>query len=235
VETLARAVHYAHQRGILHRDLKPANVLLTTDGVPKISDFGLAKLTVGGGVGQTQSGTILGTPGYMAPEQTRGQTKDVGPAVDVYALGAILYETLTGRPPFRAETPLETMWQVQTQVPVSVVRLQPNVPRDLNTICMKCLQREPRKRYASAEALADDLRRLLGGEPILARPIRSWERAMKWARRRPAAAGLIGVTAAGILLLFAGQIWHGTKLEHACASKPRTSATPCSSMHTPRT
>jgi WD40 repeat protein len=214
VETLARAVHYAHQRGILHRDLKPANVLLTAEGLPKIADFGLAKLTVGG-AGETQSGTVLGTPSYIAPEQARGQIKDLGPAVDVYSLGAILYETLTGRPPFRAETPLETLRQVQADEPVSVVRLQPKVPRDLNTICLKCLQKEPRKRYPSAEALAEDLQRFIAAEPIRARPATAWERGIKWARRRPTAAALVAVSVVALLGLLGGMLWHNAQLDAA--------------------
>jgi WD40 repeat protein/serine/threonine protein kinase len=216
VESLARAVHYAHQRGILHRDLKPANVLLTAEGLPKIADFGLAKLTVGGG-SETQSGTVLGTPSYIAPEQARGQTKGLGPAVDVYSLGAILYETLTGRPPFRAETPLETIRQVEAEEPVSVVRLQPKVPRDLNTICLKCLQKEPHKRYASALELADDLRRFLAGEPIRARPGSAWERGVKWARRRPAVAASAVVSIVALLSLLAGTLWHNAQLDAANA------------------
>jgi WD40 repeat protein len=212
VETLAQAVHYAHERGIVHRDLKPANVLLTTDGMPKITDFGLAKLLIGAGVEQTQSGAVVGTASYMAPEQAGGKTKNIGPAADVYALGAILYETLTGRPPFRADTPLETLFQVQSQDPVSVVRLQPNVPRDLNTICLKCLQKESYKRYPSALALAEDLRRFLAGEPIEARPIRLWERGVKWAKRRPALAGLVGVTIVAFLTLLVGGAWFTLEL-----------------------
>jgi serine/threonine protein kinase len=211
VESLARAVHYAHQHGILHRDLKPANVLLTAEGLPKIADFGLAKLTAAD-AGQTQSGTVLGTPSYIAPEQARGQIKDLGSAVDIYSLGAILYETLTGRPPFRAETPLETMRQVQAEEPVSVIRLQPKAPRDLNTICMKCLQKEPHKRYSSAEALADDLRRFRAGEPIQAQPVRVLERSVKWAKRRPTLAALVAVSVVAVLGLFGGTLWHNAKL-----------------------
>jgi WD40 repeat protein/tRNA A-37 threonylcarbamoyl transferase component Bud32 len=211
VESLARAVHYAHERGILHRDLKPANVLLTAEGMPKVADFGLAKLTAGG-ASETQSGTVLGTPSYIAPEQARGQTRDLGPAVDVYSLGAILYETLTGRPPFRAESPLETLRQVQVEEPVAVVRLQPKVPRDLNTICLKCLEKDPRKRYPSAEALADDLGRFLAGEPIRARPAGTWERAVRWARRRPTAAALVAVSVVAFLSLLGGMLWHNAQL-----------------------
>jgi hypothetical protein len=206
VEALARAMHYAHQRGIVHRDLKPANVLLTADATPKIADFGLAKLLVGGEV-QTQSGAILGTPSYMAPEQAEGKGKDIGPAVDVYALGALLYELLTGRPPFRGETPLETVQQVKAEEPLPPSRLQPKVPRDLTTICLKCLQKEPRQRYASAEALAEDLRRFLHQEPILARPVYRAERLWRWCRRNPVTASLT----AAVAFLFVGLLVLGLR------------------------
>jgi WD40 repeat protein len=210
LEMLARAIHYAHERGVVHRDLTPSNVLMMADGTPKITDFGLAKILLGEPgvttpVGQTQSGAILGTPSYMPPEQAAGRTKEIGPAGDVYALGAILYEMLTGRPPFRAETPLETLRQVLSEEPVPPSRLQPHLPRDLVTICLKCLQKEPRKRYGSANALARDLGQFLAGQPIQARPIRAWERAVKWAKRRPAVAALlglvVGVTALGFGLV----------------------------------
>ena len=158
VRTLAGAVQHAHEHGIIHRDLKPANVLLAEHDTLKVSDFGLAK-QLDASVAQSQSGSIVGTPSYMAPEQTAGRSKQIGPATDVYALGAILYEVLTGRPPFRAATPLETLEQVRSQEPVAVRQLQPSVPKDLETICRKCLQKEPAKRYASAAALADDLQR----------------------------------------------------------------------------
>ena len=196
VETLARAMDYVHQRGVVHRDLKPANVLLTAEGVPKITDFGLAKWLDTPSGQQTQSGAVLGTPSYMAPEQARGQARLVGPATDVYALGAILYEMLTGRPPFHAATSQETVQQLLTEEPLPPSRLQPRVPRDLETICLKCLQKEPARRYAGAGALADDLRCFLDRKPIRARPTPSWERVAKWTRRRPAVAMLIGVSVA---------------------------------------
>ena len=175
-------------------------MLLTVDGVPKITDFGLAKwLDVPSG--HTRSGVILGTPGYMAPEQARGQTSLVGPATDVYALGAILYEMLTGRPPFHAATTQETVQQLLTEDPVPPSRLQPRVSRDLETICLKCLQKEPGRRYAGAGALADDLRCFLSGRPILARPTPSWERVAKWTKRRPALAVLIGFSVVATVAL----------------------------------
>jgi serine/threonine protein kinase len=178
VERLARAMAVAHQKGVIHRDLKPANVLLTEDGTPKITDFGLAKrLDV---AGQTASGAVMGTPSYMAPEQAGGQSGTVGAAADVYALGAILYELLTGRPPFKAATPLDTLLQVISDEPVPVRQLQPKMPRDVATICHHCLHKEPAKRYASAAALAEDLRRFQAGEPIQVRPVGRVERVRKW-------------------------------------------------------
>jgi WD40 repeat protein/serine/threonine protein kinase len=224
VEILARATHAAHLRGIVHRDLKPANILLaqtndegpeaadegkTKDGergpgenpsgltfpfaAPKITDFGLAKLLTGTDSNPTRTGEVMGTPSYMAPEQTDGRS--IGPAADVYALGAILYELLTGRPPFKAATTVETVMQVRSDEPVPPSRLQPRTPRDLETICLKCLEKTPAKRYGSAADLAEDLRRFLGGEAIRARPARIWEKGWLWARRRPVRASLLGASA----------------------------------------
>jgi WD40 repeat protein len=196
VEALARAMHLAHSRNIVHRDLKPANVLLAGDGTPKVTDFGLAK-RLDTDSGHTVAGSILGTPAYMAPEQAEGDTLAVGPAADVYALGAILFECLTGRPPFRGKTTFETLHLVRTEE----AGFPPDargVPRDVATVCLKCLRKEPEHRYGSAEALADDLRRWRAGEPVLARPAGRGERAAKWARRNPAVAALLFVAAAAV-------------------------------------
>jgi Protein kinase domain len=191
VEVLARAVHYVHQQGVVHRDLKPGNVLLAGGQTPKVMDFGLAR-QVDVGPGHTQTGMVLGTPAYMAPEQARGEGKRVGPPADVWALGAVLYDLLTGRPPFLGETTFDTLQRVVHEDPVPVRQLQPKVPRDLETICLKCLQKEPNKRYGSAAVLADDLRRVQKGQPIAARPVGALERAGKLVRRHPAVAALIG-------------------------------------------
>jgi hypothetical protein len=202
VETLARAIHAAHQHGVVHRDLKPANVLLTADGTPKVADFGLARC-LDAGSGPTPVGAVLGTPGYMAPEQAAGKPGSVGPATDVYALGAILYELLAGRPPFRGETPLETIRQVVRDEPVPPRRLSRRVPRDLEAVCLRCLRKEPAERYATAEALAEELRRYLSGEPVLTRPAGVVRRAARWVGRHRAMAALTGAVLAAVLLPFA--------------------------------
>jgi WD40 repeat protein len=205
VETLARAVHAAHQKGVIHRDLKPANVLLAEDGSPRITDFGLAKAFEPGSDhapgGITATNAIMGTPSYMAPEQAAGLTRELGPSCDVYALGAIFYECLTGRPPFRAATPMDTLLQVMNEEPVAPSRLNPAVPRDLETIALKCLAKVPAKRYASAEELADDVARWRKGEPIHARPLGRVERAVRWVRRHRLATAVMVQTAALIVAL----------------------------------
>jgi WD40 repeat protein len=214
VETLAHAMQAAHQAKVVHRDLKPANVLLAADGQAKITDFGLAKKL--DEQGQTQSGSVLGTPSYMAPEQAGGKVHEIGPATDVYALGAILYELLTGRPPFRGATLLDTLRQVQDIEPVPPRRMQPRTPRDLETICLKCLYKEPHKRYSSAEALAEDLRRFQTGEPVQARPVGWPERTIRWTRRHPAVAILFVAIFLIVLAVPLALLGHSMQLqEHA--------------------
>jgi serine/threonine-protein kinase len=203
VGTLARAVASAHRVGVVHRDLKPANVLLDADGTPYVTDFGLAKRT-GADDGLTKTGAILGTPGYMAPEQARGD-KDVGPAADVYALGAILYELLTGRPPFGGPTPLDTILEVLEREPAHPRSVFPAADPDLGLIALKCLAKDPGRRYPSAAALAADLDRWRAGEPITARRPRWPQRVLGWARREPGLAcrlSLIGIVAAVVHLKY---------------------------------
>jgi eukaryotic-like serine/threonine-protein kinase len=204
IATLGHAVQHAHDRGILHRDLKPSNVLLqATAGsdpaatdlavlVPRVTDFGLAKLKQDDG-DLTRSGAPIGSPPYMAPEQAAGRLRDLGPATDVYALGATLYEVITGRTPFRGETPTETIRQVIDDEPIAPRVLRPDIPRDLETVCLRCLNKDIARRYHSAAALAEDLERLLAGQPIHARPASLLERALKWSRRRPAHAALVAL------------------------------------------
>jgi serine/threonine protein kinase/tetratricopeptide (TPR) repeat protein len=244
IAILAAAVQHAHERGVLHRDLKPANILLAdvrgegsgvregarkgsrvesaplsqipdslTPFLPKITDFGLAKC-VEVEQGQTRTDAILGTPSYMAPEQAAGRRKNVGPATDVYALGAILYELLTGRPPFHAETPMETLWEVQWHDPLPPSRLRARIPRDLETICLQCLHKEPHRRYASAALLAEDLRLFLAGKTIRARPVGWIEFFGRWCRRRPAVVGLLGAVTALLVVLITGGLVAAWLLRH---------------------
>ena len=214
---LARALQYAHEKGIIHRDLKPGNVLVAADGTLKISDFGLAK-RLDDDSGRTRSGAIIGTPSYMAPEQAFGNIKALGPLVDVYALGAVLYAILTGRPPFRGTTHWETVEQVRTQEPVSPRRLQPRIPRDIETICLKCLQKDPPQRFSSAIDLAADLERFIDGRPIRSRPVPMWERAYRWAHRQPVQAALAVTVLLAVLGITMGAVFYGLyKGQHATA------------------
>jgi serine/threonine-protein kinase len=245
VETLAEAIHYAHQQGVIHRDLKPANILLqrgevpgargqgdtlspsslapgTSPLLPKITDFGLAKFLTGSNL--TRTGDVLGTPSYMAPEQASGKAGAITAAADVYGLGAILYEALTGRPPFGAATVQATVRQVLEDNPLPPRRLQQAVPRDLQTICLKCLRKEPRRRYATARELADDLRRFRTGEPIRARPVGPGERLVVWCRRKPLVAGLLAALALVSVVGLAGVLWQGQLARQKAAEAEASAA-----------
>jgi tetratricopeptide (TPR) repeat protein/tRNA A-37 threonylcarbamoyl transferase component Bud32 len=231
MQTLARAMEHVHRRGIVHRDLKPANILLALDGqqasvvfekplhewleraVPKISDFGLAK-RIDADSSQTRDGTVMGTPSYMSPEQAEGRVLELGPAADVYSLGCVLYELLTGRPPFMADTARATLEQVIHAEPVPPTRLAPRVPRDLETICLKCLEKSVAKRYQSAGELADDLERYLDKRPILARRTGPVARLWKWSRRRPATAALILLSVCALVGSLAASQWHNAVVLH---------------------
>jgi WD40 repeat protein/tetratricopeptide (TPR) repeat protein len=220
VVTTADAIHHAHQRGILHRDLKPANVLLDAGGQPHITDFGLAK-RVEGDSELTQSGAIMGTPAYMAPEQASGNRGAVTTSTDVYGLGAILYALLTGQAPFGGSTVLDTLEHVREREPQPPRRLNPGVSRDLEVICLKCLEKDPRRRYASADALAEELKRWLAGEPITARPVGGTARFWMWCRRNPIVAGATGVVAALLILTAVLSLRYARQQTHLATARAR--------------
>lgn len=219
LEKTARAVGHAHAQGVLHRDLKPSNILLSADGEPKVADFGLARVMEGAGAdaGLTLSTTLLGSPPYMAPEQAAGQPSSE--ATDVYALGAVLYELLTGRPPHQGSSPQEILTHVREATVVEPRRLVPSLPRDLETVCLKCLEREPARRYAGAAALAEDLARWLRGEPVVARPVSSLEKAWRWGARRPALAAMLALTVAALVSVAAVSTVASQRMKRAAASE----------------
>lgn len=214
IQTLARVLHTVHQRGIVHRDLKPGNILLTDDGVPKITDFGLAR-QIESKSGLTLSGDVLGTPEYMAPEQAEGRSGEAGPPADLFALGAMLYELLVGRSPFAGGSAWEVMERVRRHDPVLPRRLDRTIPRDLETITLKCLQKDPASRYQDARELADDLARFLADEPILARPTPWWERGWMWARRHPTIASLAALSIVSVAALLIASLVYQVRLARA--------------------
>ncbi|HEY5915581.1 MAG TPA: serine/threonine-protein kinase [Verrucomicrobiae bacterium] len=220
VRTIAEAIQYAHEQGILHRDLKPSNILIDSDDVPRVADFGLAKV-LQGEAEVTVTGQVMGSPSYMAPEQAAGRSREVDARTDVYALGAILYELLSGRPPFKAETSLETLKQVVDNEPAAPRLLNPGLPRDLETICLKCLEKQPEHRYASAQLLAEELGRFLRREPILARPTGATGRLWRWCRRQPVRAALIAGLAAVFALGSAGVFSQWRRAERIAEQETR--------------
>lgn len=220
VVSIARAVHYAHQQGVLHRDLKPSNVLIDAQDQTRVTDFGLAK-RLRDDSDLTHEGQVMGTPNYMAPEQAAGKRAEVGPAMDVYSLGAILYYLLTGRAPFLAESLEEALGLVLHAEPVTPRLLTPGIPRDLETICLKCLEKDPHQRYRSAQGLADDLGRWLRREPILARPSTPVDRVMKWTRRKPAIAALSGLLLLGMSLGVPAILWEWRQATHHSVAERR--------------
>jgi eukaryotic-like serine/threonine-protein kinase len=219
VETLARAMAAVHRCGLIHRDLKPENILFQGD-VPKITDFGLAKRIEGPGA-DTRTGSVMGTPSYMAPEQARGDVDALGPWTDIYSLGAILYELLTGRPPFEAENPAATLAKVQSDQPLSPARWRPGLPRDLETICLKCLEKDPHRRYITAGELAEDLRRFQAGEPIKARPVGLLGQLWRWCRRQPVAAAALASSGLLALTLVVTVLAYNARLSRALAETQR--------------
>ena len=220
IAQIARAVHYAHQRGVLHRDLKPSNILIDRDGQPHLTDFGLAKLLEHDS-GLTRSAAIMGTPNYLAPEMAAGKVKEVTIAADVFSLGAVLYELLTGRPPFKEENVAATLQKVIHTEPTLPRVLNPAVTRDLETICLKCLEKEPTQRYSSAEALAEELNRFERGEPIISRRVSTPERVWRWSRRKPALAGALAGLVLMFVLGFAGVLWQWRRAEQNALSESR--------------
>ena len=231
VRRLADAIQHVHDQGILHRDLKPSNVLVDESGRPRITDFGLAKYTRGN-ADLTSPDAMVGTPNYMPPEAACGRRGTSGPAIDIYSLGAILYELVADRPPFSGDTPLETLWQVLHSEPPALRLFNPRVPRDLETICTKCLEKHPARRYASAGALANDLQRFLNGEPTVARPLGAVGQMWKWVLRKPAVAALVAVTMVALVGGLVGTAWHTVTLRKALdvAEQRRTEAQNLSAM-----